>query len=197
MDKLHHGWKNYVHFDVLQSLIGNRTGDKSAAITSAGLGLGMMTYAEVLDGSTKRTGHSREDMAKHGVGAGVSLIRNIVPDMREKSDLYMELKPKAFGGDLQLNNQLAQREYLGAVQLSGFKGMEGSPLRFAKLHFGYYGQGFTDVEKLRGDAIRRKLFIGIGFNVQQLFSKKPRSRIDRWTRGAFDYFQVPYLSVTS
>lgn len=196
MDKMHHGWKSYFMTDILQTLIEERTGDRrGAAYTSALLGLGVMAYAEVLDEFTARTGFSNEDMAIHVAGAGLSLVRNIVPGLREKIDFRMEMKPTGKGDDLHLINQLAQRKYLLAAQLSGFRALEESPWRFVELHVGYYGRGFTEIERARGDPLRRKLFVGIGFNVQQLFSARPGSRVERIAKGAFDYIQLPYTSL--
>jgi hypothetical protein len=196
MDKLHHAWKTYVLTDVLQSMIENRTGDrKGAAYTSALLGLGVMTYAEVLDGFTARTGFSNEDTVVHVAGAALSVVRNAVPGLREKIDFRMQFKPAARGDDLRLVNQLAQRKYLIATQLSGFKTLERTPWRFVELHAGYYARGFTEVERARGDPLRRKIFVGVGLNIQQLFARNPRSRVERLAKGAFDYVQLPYTSV--
>jgi Predicted periplasmic lipoprotein (DUF2279) len=196
MDKMHHAWKTYVLTDVFQSMIERRTGDaKSAAISGAVIGLGVMTYAEVLDGFTARTGFSNEDMAVHVAGAGLSMIRNAVPGMRGKIDYRMEVQPEGFGKALQLDEQLAQRKYLVAVQLSGFRRYEQSPLRFAELHFGYFGRGFTADEKARGEPLRRRLYAGIGFNVQQLFARKPKSRVEKLAKGVLDYVQLPYTSL--
>jgi hypothetical protein len=196
MDKLHHAWKTYVLTDVLQSMIENRTGDRTgAAYTGALLGLGVMTYAEVLDGFTARTGFSNQDTVVHIAGAGLSVVRNAVPGLRDKIDFRMQFKPAARGDDLRLVNQLAQRKYLVATQLSGFKKLERTPWRFVELQFGYYARGFTEVERARGDPLRRKIFVGVGLNIQQLFARNPRSRIERLAKGAFDYVQLPYTSV--
>lgn len=196
MDKVHHGWKTYVFTDVLQSIIEHRTGDKrGAAYTATLLALGITTYTEVLDGFTARTGFSKEDMVTHFVGAGASLLRNTVPGLRDKIDFRMEMRPSSKGSDLRLVNQLAQRKYLTAIQLSGFKSMERGPARFIELQFGYYGRGFTEVEKKRGADLKRKLFVGIGLNVQEMFPKNPRSIYIRAGKGIFDYFQLPYTSV--
>jgi hypothetical protein len=196
MDKMHHAWKTYVFTDVLQSIIANRTGDqRGAATTSAILGLGVMTYAELMDGFTKRTGFSNEDMAVHAFGAGLSLLRNTTPGLRDKIDFRMEIQPEGFTKNLSLVDQLNDRKYLVAVQLSGFKKLERSPFRFVELHAGYYARGFTDSARARGEPLERHPYVGIGFNVQQLFAKKPKSRVETLAKGVFDYVQLPYTSL--
>lgn len=198
MDKLHHAWKTYVLADVLQGLIEARTGDnRSAAFTGAALGVGVMTYAEVLDGFTKRTGFSNEDFAIHFAGAGFALVRNAVPGLRQKLDFRTQIDPSGFGKDLRLVDQLAERRFLFAAQLSGWKRFEDTPWRFVELHAGYFARGFTDAERARGEPLKRRLYVGVGFNVQQLFARKPKSFVGRVARGAFDYIQLPYTSVNT
>lgn len=182
--------------DVLQTIIARRTGDKrEAAMSSALLGTGLMAYAEVLDGFTKRTGFSNEDMLAHMAGAGFSLARNRIPGLRNKVDFRMHYLPRGRGNDFRLVNQMAQRKYLIATQLSGFRRFENSPLRFVEVHLGYFGRGFTEVERARNDPLRRRVYVGIGFNVQQLFSAEPKSRLERMARGTLDYVQLPYTSI--
>ncbi len=196
MDKLHHAWKTYVFADILQTIIQRRAGNhRNAAFTSTALSLTVMTYAEVLDGFTGRTGFSNEDMIAHAAGAALSLTRNFVPGLRGKVDFRMEINPASLGDDLRLIDQLAERRYLLAWQLAGFRRFENSPLRFVEVHLGYYGRGFTDTARARGDPLRRRLYVGLGFNLQQLFPLQPRSRLVRMARGSLDYLQAPYTSV--
>jgi hypothetical protein len=198
MDKLHHGWKTYVIADVLQGLIEERTGERrNAAYSAAAISFGLLAYGEVLDGFTKRTGFSNEDMVAHAAGAGFALVRNAVPGLRQKLDFREQINPSGFGKDLRLVDQLGERKFLFAVQLSGWKRLENTPWRFVELHAGYYGRGFTDAQRARGDPLKRRLFVGIGFNVQALFARKPKGFVERVARGAFDYVQPPYVSINS
>ncbi len=196
MDKLHHAWKTYVIADVLQGLIEERTGDRrSAAYSAAAISFGLLAYGEVLDGFTRRTGFSNEDMVAHAAGAGFALARNAIPGLRQKLDFREQINPSGFGKDLRLVDQLGERKFLFAAQLSGWERFEDTPWRFLEFHAGYYARGFTDAQRARGDPLRRKLFIGIGFNVQQLFKRKPKSLVQRVARGAFDYIQLPYTAI--
>lgn len=196
MDKMHHAWKTYVITDVLESIIRRRTGEKAgAAKTGAILSLGLLTYGEIMDGFTARTGFSNQDMTVHLAGAGLSLLRNTVPGLRDKLDFRMEFKPTFGGEGLHLVDQLEKRKYFLSAQLSGFKGTRDTPWRFVELHMGYYARGFSDRSKLEGEPRKRRLFVGVGFNVQALFSRHPQSRIERYAKGALDYVQIPYTLV--
>jgi hypothetical protein len=192
MDKLHHAYKTYV----LQTLIARRTGEKDAATWSGAIvSFGMFAYAELLDAFADGHGWSNEDMVMHLGGAGFSLARNLVPGLRDKLDFRMEMRPSFKGDWWRLNNQLDDRKYLFAAKLAGWDALRDTPLRFVELHAGYYARGFSDLERERGDPLRRKIYFGIGLNVQQLlFGREKREKfIGRVARGLFDYIQVPYV----
>ncbi len=196
MDKMHHAWKTYVITDVMESIIRRRTGENAgAAKTGAILSLGLLTYGEILDGFTARTGFSNQDMTVHLAGAGLSLLRNTVPGLRDKLDFRMEFKPTFGAEGLHLVDQLEKRKYFLSAQLSGFKSTRETPWRFVELHMGYYARGFSDRAKLAGEPQKRRVFVGLGFNVQELFSRHPNSRIERYAKGALDYVQIPYTLV--
>jgi hypothetical protein len=60
----------------MQATIARRVNDKRGAVrTGALLGIGLTTYAEILDGFTGRTGFSREDTIAHTGGTVVSFSR--------------------------------------------------------------------------------------------------------------------------
>jgi hypothetical protein len=196
MDKMHHAWKTYVITDVMESIIRRRTGEKAgAAKTGAIISLGLLTYGEIMDGFTARTGFSNQDMTVHLAGAGLSLLRNTVPGLRDKLDFRMEFKPTFGAEGLHLVDQLEKRKYFVSAQLSGFKGTRDTPWRFLELHMGYYARGFSDRSKLAGEPQKRRVFLGLGFNVQALFSRQPKSRIERYAKGMLDYVQIPYTLV--
>lgn len=198
MDKLHHGWKTYVIADVLQGIIEKRTGERrNAAYSAAAISFGLLAYGEVLDGFTRRTGFSNQDMVAHAAGAGFALVRNAVPGLRQKLDFREQINPAGLGKDLRLVDQLGERKFLFAAQLSGWKSLEDTPWRFVELHAGYYGRGFTDAQRARGDPLKRRLFVGVGFNVQALFARKPSGFVERTARGALDYVQLPHVSLNS
>ena len=198
MDKFLHGWKTYVYTDVIQSVIARRTGDsRSAAITAGIFGLGLTTLAEIGDGFSETTGFAYEDQVAHVAGAALSVTRNIVPGLRDKLDFRLQLTPKFDGSLGNTRGRAANSKYFLALQLAGCPKLERSPLRFAELHLGYYARGFSQPERDRGDPLRRRIFVGVGFNLQQLFRKQPRSAPERWIKGALDYIQVPYTALHS
>lgn len=198
MDKGLHAWKAYVITDVVQSAIARRTGDsRSAAITAGLFGMAVTTLAEAGDGFSKTTGFSYEDEVSQVVGIGLSIVRNTVPGLRDKLDFRLQLTPK-FNGELSTTRgREANSKYLLALQLAGFPKLERSPLRFIELHLGYFARGFTDRERLRGDPLSRHGYVGIGFNIQQLFARHPSGTVERLGKGVFDYIQVPRTSVNA
>jgi len=62
---------------------------------------------------------------------------------------------------------------------------------------GYYAQGFTHEEEVRGEPLRRRLFLGIGLNVTELLFPARPSRLGRAVKSALEYLQVPYTAVYS
>lgn len=198
MDKPLHAWKAYVVTDVIQSVIARRTGEpRSAAVTAGLFGMALTTLAEMGDGFSRTTGFGYEDEVAQVAGIGVSVVRNMVPGLRDKIDFRLELTPK-FNGELSdTRGRAANSRYLLALRLSGFERLERSPLRFAEIHLGYFARGFTDRERERGDPLRRHLFVGLGFDVQQLFARHPRSTVERLGKGVFDYIQLPHTSIDS
>lgn len=195
MDKLLHGFKAYVLTDVLQAAIANRTGDDRSAIITAGLlGAGLSTVAELLDGFSP-TGFNPEDAAVNIAGVGFSVLRNAVPALHDVIDFRLSLRPVFDGTLSSTEGRLDRSRYLLAVQLSGLPALERSPLRFVELHLGYHASGFTSADRAAGEPLRRTVYVGIGFNVQALFARRPDRRIERVARDIFDYVQIPWAAV--
>ncbi|MGE3747267.1 MAG: hypothetical protein AB7G25_16405, partial [Sphingomonadaceae bacterium] len=92
--------------------------------------------------------------------------------------------------------RFSEQKYLVALQLSGFKGLEESPLRFIELQSGYYVNDFKPGGGA-GAAARnpkRHFFVGISLNLQEIFFKTHRSRLSRWAWTALNYVQIPYTA---
>jgi hypothetical protein len=78
------------------------------------------------------------------LGAGFSILRNSVPDLRETLDFFrMEYQPSGYKGFDPLADYAGQK-YLFALKLASFEAIRESPLRFVELHAGYYTRGFTN-----------------------------------------------------
>jgi len=195
VDKLAHAHNTYMLADLIGARIRKNTGTtRGTAVTAAVLASGLMLYSEIYDGF--KGGFGVNDLVFNGLGAGFSVLRNTTPGLAEKLDFRVLLIP---------NNQIysptgpkhyRQLRYMFAVELAGFNQFERSPLRFVELHAGYYGKGFTDKEVDRGDPRQRKLFAGIGLNLNELlFKRAPRTRFARAASQALDYWQPPYTYV--
>lgn len=216
MDKLGHAYTAFVLADFLTDGINNKWGEsRSTSYSGALLSMGLMTYIEIFDGFSKDHGFSHEDLAMDAAGALFSVARRTVPGLREKLDFRLLYQPS---GDTvralldcfpkphcdrdgqtfrsPITDYKSQR-YLMALKLSGFEKLADTPLRLVELHGGYYARGFTNEEELSGDPIRRRLFVGVGLNVNQLlFRGRPRG-LGKAVGSLLEYLQVPYTAVHS
>lgn len=197
MDKVAHAYNAYVLSDILYWRMRRKTGRSAAsALASSAIAVGLDVYAELFDGFEERSGFAFSDVGFNVLGAGFSFVRNTVPGLRDKLDFRLLIIPNH---DIySINNKkehFRQERFLLALKLSGFSGLERSPLRFLELHAGYYARGFTDRERARGAPLERKPFVGIGINLQELLFPRSRSTIARVARTGLEYLQVPYTAV--
>lgn len=194
MDKLMHGFEAYLLADILQAAIANRVDDdRSATITAGIVAAGISTLAESLDGFSS-TGFSHEDALVNLAGVGFSVIRNLTPTLHNMVDFRWSLRP-TFDGSLGITEQRLDRSrYLLAFQFAGLDRFERTPLRFLELHLGYHASGFTSADRAAGEPLQRHLYVGIGFNVQALFARRPTRRVERIARDVFDYIQIPWVA---
>lgn len=196
VDKLTHAYNAYLVTELLQARIARKSdAPDGGALTAAILAAGLMAYGELYDAHKVDGGFSKEDFISNLAGAGFSVLRNTIPGMREKVDFRLLVIPNSDIITFRGKRHFAQQRFLLALQLAGFDGLEDSPLRFVELHAGYYAKNFTLRERAAGEIPRRKPFIGIGLNLQQLFFRKPRSTAGRVANTALDYIQVPYTAV--
>lgn len=199
IDKLGHAYTTYVMSDILTYGIKRRMGNVwGAEFTGALLSMALMTYVEVFDGYSGDHGFSQEDMVADLAGAGFSVLRNMVPGLREKLDFRMQYVSSGFKGDFEPLSDYAGQRYLLALKLAGFDGLRETPLRFIELHAGYYARGFTRAERHAGIEKDRELYFGVGVNLQELlFGAGPHK--DHWLsqggRTALEYIQLPYTYV--
>ncbi|MFL9840348.1 DUF2279 domain-containing protein [Sphingomonas sp. ST-64] len=198
-DKLGHAYSTYVMTEFLSAAIRrNARAPKRAQVSAAAISMALMTYVEVFDGFSGDHGFAWEDMAANTAGAAFSVLRHTVPGLNDKLDFRLHYIPSGNVGWRPITDYSGQR-YVLAVKLAGFEPFADGPSRFVELHGGYYARGFTEREKLRGVEPKRALFVGIGFNLQQLISRDrgEKSRFHRAARSALEYVQVPYTAAYS
>ena len=92
---------------------------RSAAITGAIYGFGIMTLVEVADG-TSDYGFSPQDLAADALGATWSYLRNAYPRLRETIDLRVQFQP-SHNDAFRPWSDYSGQTYLLAVKMSGFK----------------------------------------------------------------------------
>lgn len=216
MDKLGHAYSAYVLTDFFASGIekASPAARRRPPYTAAILSMGLMTYIEVFDGFSKDHGFSYEDLAVDAAGALFAVARRSIPGLREKLDFRLLYKPsrstiRALGclpephcdrdGETvrsPITDYSGQR-YLLALKLAGFPQLSQGPFRFLELHAGYYARGFTREEEIRGDSLRRRLFVGAGLNVGELlFGRRPRG-LGGDLKSVLNYLQLPYTAAHS
>jgi hypothetical protein len=108
----------------------------------------------------------------------------------EKIDFRIEYRPDFNSDDLDPFTNYENQRYLMAIKADGFKAISNPILKYGELHLGYYAHGYEDYQSWEPDDDRkRKMFIGIGFNVTRL--------IQKWVddMSVFNYFQIPCTSI--
>lgn len=199
-DKLGHMLSTYMLTDFLTYAIRrNASNADGAEITAAALALSLMFYVEIFDGLSVDHGFSREDIAMNVLGAGLSVLRNTVPGLKEKVDLRLEYMPSGYRGFRPVADYAGQK-YLLALKLSGFEFARDTPLRFLELHAGYYARGYTTLERQDNLPRDRHLYFGVGLNLQELLFGAPAVKDQWWARGGrtfLEYVQIPYTAIDS
>ena len=195
VDKLVHAHNTYLLSELIGARIRKKTGTtRGTALSGALLGSGLMLYSEIYDGFKK--GFGFYDVAFNSMGAAFSVVRNTVPGLEEKLDFRALIIPNRQIYSPTGKEHYRQLRYMFALELGGFEGLRRSPLRFVELHAGYYGKGFTAREEDRGERPQRKLFVGVGLNLNELlFRRNPRTKFGRAASQLLDYWQPPYTYV--
>ena len=169
-----------------------------AALTAGILSMGTMTVVELFDGFSEDHGFSWEDMVANGTGVAFSLLRNTIPGMREIVDFRQEYFKRPHDRGFHPMLHYESKRFLLAFKLSGFDRFENTPLRYLELHAGYYARGFSREARLAGVRKRRKLFFGIGINLNRLLFGKYRRAENKWRwagRFLLEHQQVPFTSI--
>jgi len=196
MDKLAHTYSAYVIAELLYGRLKYKTGDAPGiAVTAATLASATMLYTEFWDSIEKSAGWSWEDVAFNSLGSGMSLLRNSVPGLDRKLDFRLMIEPNSDIITVEGKRHFEQQRYFFALKLAGFKAFERGPLRFLELHAGYYGKDFTNEDRAAGIEPKRRVFVGVGINLRELFFKNSRGRVGRAAGEVLDYFQPPYTAV--
>lgn len=195
VDKMVHAHNSYILSELIAARIRKKTGTtRGTAVSGALLASSLMLYSEFFDGF--KAGFGFKDLAFNGLGAGFSVLRNTVPGLENKLDFRVIIIPNHRIYSFTGKEHYRQQRHMFALELAGFKRFEKTPLRFVELHAGYYAKGFTDPEQERGDPLQRKLFAGVGLNLNELlFGRAPKTRFARTASQLLDYWQPPYTYV--
>lgn len=196
MDKLAHAYSAYVISDLLYARLKRKT-DNAPGIqyTAAALATATMLYTEFWDSIEESAGWSWEDVAFNTLGSGFSILHNSVPGLDRKLDFRLMIVPNSNFINVEGKRHFEQQRYFFAFKFAGFEAFENSPLRLLELHLGYYGRNFTNEDRAMGIRPDRRIFVGIGINLRELFFRNSRSRVGRAAGEVLDYFQPPYTAI--
>jgi hypothetical protein len=122
-------------------------------------------------------------------GAGIAYIWGKYPSLARKIDFRIEYKPEFSSDDFGFATNYERQKFLIALKASGFDFIRNPYLRYLEFHVGYYARGYKDYEEGGPDHRRRKIYVGLGFNISRLVQKYVKTTV-------FDYFQIPYTSIT-
>ncbi len=196
VDKLAHSYSAYVVSEILHARLKRKTGNaKGIQFTAAALASAAMLYTEIWDSIEPTAGWSWEDVAFNSLGAGFSILRNSVPKLDEKLDFRLMIVPHSGFISTEGKRHFEQQRYFLALKFSGFEGVNKGPLRFLELHAGYYAKDFTLRDRELGIEPKRRIFVGVGINLRELFFRDSRSRVGRAIGEGLDYLQPPYTAV--
>jgi len=188
-DKLGHFWSCYA-LSHLFSYTYRKWGytDKEANLYGALTSLGANTFMEIADGFSPSQGFSYEDFLLNIAGCGIAYIWGKYPSLASKIDFRIEYKPEFNSRDFGFSTNYERQKFLIALKAEGFDFIKNPYLRYLEFHVGYYARGYKDYEEGGPDHRRRKLYVGIGFNVSRLVQKFVNTTV-------FNYIQIPYTSV--
>jgi hypothetical protein len=196
MDKVGHAYSTYVLTELLTDRIRAYAPEPDGApITAAALALSTLLYVEVFDGFSVDHGFAYEDVIFDSLGAGFSVLRNIVPGIRNKLDYRMEYVPSGNRSGFHPMTDYSGQKFVLVLKLAGFEWLEDTAPSYFEVHTGYFARGFTPAERERGEPERRVPYVGIGLNLQQLLfgSEHPAEvPLEQYGRRALEYLQVPY-----
>lgn len=193
IDKLAHSYSAYIVSELLYARLKRKTGDAPGiAFTAAALSSATMLYTELWDSIEPTAGWSWEDVAFNTLGAGFSVLRNSVPRLDEKLDFRLMIVPHSGIYSREGRRHFEQQRHFFALKLSGFEGVNKGPLRYLELHAGYYAKDFETRDRKMGIKPKRRIFVGVGINLRELFFRDSRSRIGQAAGETLDYFQPPY-----
>jgi len=196
VDKLAHAYSSYILSEILYGRLKRKTGNAPGIqFTAAAMASVATLYTELWDSIEQTAGWSWEDVTFNTLGAGFSILRNSIPKLDEKLDYRMMIVPNSDIYTFEGKRHFEQQRFFFALKFSGFEGLNKGPLRFLELHAGYYAKDFDARDRALGREPKRRIFVGIGLNLRELFFKDSRSRAGRAAGEVMDYLTPPYTAV--
>ncbi len=195
-DKLGHLYSAYLITRLLAPLYegwGYERNDAAlyAALSSAFLTIGVMEFGD----GTSPYGFSSEDVVMDSIGIGIGYLWHRYPALARMIDLRVEWVPdfSKLGKDTDFTTDYEHMKHLVAIKASGVAALSETPLKYAELHFGYFGRNFHDnghpgdYHPIPVEETERYFYIAVGLNLS--FILEPA--IGGYSK-VFNYYQMPY-----
>jgi len=194
-DKMGHFFDSYILSDFFNWRLKKLGFSKNRSAIGAAIGaMSVMTFLEIGDG-TSPYGFSWEDMLADFIGVVVSATLAMAPAVDDVLDFRIQYWPtKEYLSDGVLVADYSGMKFLMAIQLSGFKPIKRTPLRFIELQTGYYSRGFRTFDANR-DHTTRAVYVGLGFDVYELLRPVLHPKLKLPIKTAFTYFQFPVTAI--
>lgn len=185
-DKLGHVYTSYVLTHGLSSLYDYWCfNKKDAAMYGALSSFVMVGYMELGD-SFSDFGSSKEDMIANVLGIAFGYMSFSSQRLSNILDFRWEYKPNAETLN-DFTTDYENSKYLLALKLNAFEFARSSFLKHIEIQAGYYTRGFAE----QGATKERNIFIGLGFNLTDLFRRHSYNK----TSTLFKYYQLPNTSI--
>jgi len=193
-DKLGHAFASYLTTLGLSTMYENWGYERHRAdLLGAASAMGAFTLIEVGDAFSKN-GWSTEDIIADAAGVLFGYWRRRAPRIGRLLDYRVEYIPSETfvnGEHSDIVTDYSGFKYLLALKLEGIEKLQGSPLSWLELQFGYYTRGFATGDGDFFDDKTRTLYFAIGINVSKLFSKAGFRAFGKF----FEFYQAPYTYV--
>lgn len=200
MDKLGHGFTAYAISEGLryQMLHSEYYYDhQTAALHAALFSAAFMTYIEIFDGYSEDHGFAKEDMIANAAGIGFSYLRGVFPKLEEIGDYRIQYWPSGHDG-INIFGDYEGQNFRLVFKPAGLDFLKNSIVRYLEFHIGYEATGFDRGAGFNDTDRRRKIFLGLGLNFDELFFKARRHRagwVETTTAQMVKYIQPKWTTL--
>lgn len=179
IDKLGHMYSSYLIAEVLGHRLSQENNTDFSATYSALWASSLMLYVEVFDGYSSDHGFSYEDIIFNSTGIAFSYLRTRNPKLKKLLDFRLDYRPsKGMEGFHPITDYSGMR-YLLVAKAAGLPTLSQTPLKYLELNLGYMARGFNGADTEYFPERHTELFVGVSFNLDELFFKPNAERLGK------------------